>query len=196
MRSARANARWTDSALIWWTVPHNCITGSSGRCRLELWKGSTSVDILGRGLWLQWFKFVTFLWLAFNDLILAQWQWELFSSCVRRSSCRSFTCSRRLEQTNQRRLWINLNQLNGTSSGPEQWPMSVQQVTPNHNLLGSSISFLIDCILILPFIFSDPCRPDPCTNNGACFQDPLNEEFGYICVCPPGFLGQNCEAGS
>ncbi|XP_071827051.1 slit homolog 2 protein-like isoform X4 [Apostichopus japonicus] len=37
----------------------------------------------------------------------------------------------------------------------------------------------------------DPCISEPCMNNAECRVDPVEQ---YICTCPPGFKGRNCEA--
>lgn len=35
------------------------------------------------------------------------------------------------------------------------------------------------------------CKPDTCMNGGACCPRP----GGYVCNCPGGFTGDNCETG-
>ncbi|KAJ8025760.1 Slit-like 2 protein [Holothuria leucospilota] len=37
----------------------------------------------------------------------------------------------------------------------------------------------------------DPCISLPCLNNAECRIDPVEQ---YVCTCPPGFKGRNCEA--
>ena len=39
-------------------------------------------------------------------------------------------------------------------------------------------------------ILSDPCRRDPCQNNGACFR---NEQDAFSCLCREGYTGDYCE---
>ena len=39
------------------------------------------------------------------------------------------------------------------------------------------------------FLFSDPCTPNPCLNEGECDLDPGG---GYICSCPYGYGGMAC----
>lgn len=40
-----------------------------------------------------------------------------------------------------------------------------------------------------PEIDSSSCDSNPCQNNGICF-DKLEK---YVCFCPPGYVGENCE---
>ncbi|KAJ8038778.1 IgGFc-binding protein [Holothuria leucospilota] len=61
------------------------------------------------------------------------------------------------------------------------------------NLIASTGSNSKSDVLSRRLRTTNVCVPNPCVNNGACFVDDLNEEFGYFCVCPPGFLGQDCE---
>lgn len=37
----------------------------------------------------------------------------------------------------------------------------------------------------------DECEPNPCKNSGTC-KDEIN---GYLCTCPDGYTGTNCENG-
>lgn len=37
----------------------------------------------------------------------------------------------------------------------------------------------------------DECESNPCLNNGTC----TDEVNGFTCSCPPGFAGDQCEAG-
>ncbi|XP_035223668.1 delta-like protein 1, partial [Stegodyphus dumicola] len=38
-------------------------------------------------------------------------------------------------------------------------------------------------------ICKGPCTPDPCKNGGNCTDIPNS----YKCVCPPKYMGKNCE---
>jgi hypothetical protein len=35
------------------------------------------------------------------------------------------------------------------------------------------------------------CRSSPCKNGGTCVNSPGK----YVCQCPPGFIGVNCQTG-
>lgn len=38
----------------------------------------------------------------------------------------------------------------------------------------------------------DQCNPNPCKNGAVC-KDEINS---YVCWCPPGYEGKNCEIGT
>ena len=38
-------------------------------------------------------------------------------------------------------------------------------------------------------IVKDPCRPNPCLNNGECTHD----DTTFTCICQPQFRGNKCE---
>lgn len=44
----------------------------------------------------------------------------------------------------------------------------------------------------LVFISLDPCEAMPCLNGGLCTRNPQNDEL-YICECPGGCFGSNCQ---
>jgi Notch-like protein len=47
-----------------------------------------------------------------------------------------------------------------------------------------------DLLYLLPIIIgTDPCRPNPCQNNGIC----MASGSSVICSCLTGFSGQRCE---
>lgn len=39
----------------------------------------------------------------------------------------------------------------------------------------------------------DLCTPETCINNGVCQENPMS--LGYMCLCPLGFTGSNCQLG-
>ena len=57
----------------------------------------------------------------------------------------------------------------------------------NHNQYPSSIGKCISHLLDI-----DECNPNPCLNNGTCFDGIAN----YTCNCTTGFGGANCENGN
>ena len=48
---------------------------------------------------------------------------------------------------------------------------------------------LNNCFIFLFILDVDDCDPNPCLNNGECV-DGVNS---YVCKCPRGFAGPNCE---
>nr|XP_054764935.1 epidermal growth factor-like [Lytechinus pictus] len=38
---------------------------------------------------------------------------------------------------------------------------------------------------------SSPCLSNPCQNDAICF--PWIDGTSYVCICPPGYTGGNCE---
>lgn len=55
------------------------------------------------------------------------------------------------------------------------------------NIKGNNTNVTID---FLPGK-QDFCRPNPCKNSGVC----IDQGQDYICRCPDGFVGQNCQTG-
>ena len=42
----------------------------------------------------------------------------------------------------------------------------------------------------------NPCGSNPCVNNGQCiYNNNNNNYFGYYCLCPLQYTGNNCELG-
>ena len=57
--------------------------------------------------------------------------------------------------------------------------------------LNNNIKILILLSFSSKFADIDACQTKPCHNGGSCF-----DRFeGYICACPEGFAGVNCEIG-
>ena len=54
---------------------------------------------------------------------------------------------------------------------------------------------LFQCTVIIPpFAEVLACSSNPCVNGGICFEGSLNlGSSGYLCACPAGFEGINCE---
>ena len=44
---------------------------------------------------------------------------------------------------------------------------------------------------IMLFLEIDECNSNPCKNGATCFDDVAK----YICACPPGYEGVNCQTG-
>lgn len=44
------------------------------------------------------------------------------------------------------------------------------------------------------FFCLDVCDISPCINGGSC-QNNLNLAAGFVCICLPGYTGQNCQTG-
>ena len=37
----------------------------------------------------------------------------------------------------------------------------------------------------------EPCKSEPCLNNGVCV---VTDDNNYVCVCQAGYTGDNCES--
>ena len=52
---------------------------------------------------------------------------------------------------------------------------------------------IFECISeIILVIFTGSCSPNPCQNSGVCTPVP----YGYVCKCPIGYSGDNCQHGT
>ena len=67
---------------------------------------------------------------------------------------------------------------------------------PIHNPFCIQPSLFNFCCCIFLCLFTTEilaCATDPCQNGATCFDH--NGGSGYVCLCPAGFEGTNCEQG-
>ena len=52
--------------------------------------------------------------------------------------------------------------------------------------------FHLYIVHVITHLFTDPCQPNPCQNNGLCSAA---LDGTHSCVCRTGFFGDNCQIG-